>query len=111
MWVNGAVFTNPGGGQVLADSGIIPGGVYEVSVIIQHSVQAIVFLERRNVADTVTLQNFKMRLATGFYTSPPLTGIEIINGERLRVSLNAGITGEIEADIFLILRQDLLRVR
>lgn len=103
MWFNGAEFTNPPGSQVLVQTTPLTQNEFDVVVAIQNSVQAMAFLEQRDVADLVTLKSYRLRLATGEYVRD-FKAVNIITGESLRVRLDAAIVGIIEADIFVVIR-------
>lgn len=102
MWANGAIFVNPLAATVLVDTDILSANEYDVTVAVQNSVATTATLEQRNVGNTVTLKSYKLRL-TGVYVQD-FKGINLASGERLRITLDANLTGSIECEIFTAIR-------
>jgi len=105
-WFEGAEFTNPPGAQVLVDSGPIFAGTFDVLVAAQNSKAVTVTIERRNAANTTTVQSRRVRLGTGFEEAN-LLAIVLGSGERVRVVNDSGFTGVIEVDLFMAARPPL----
>ena len=89
--------TNPTTATVLADTGALPSGMYQVIFVGGCSVAAKLDLQHRNAAnDGVVSDTVTVRVAAG-QSSQLVFKFAINKNERLRVLPQANITGEAEA--------------
>ena len=101
VWVDGPVSTNPADATVLVDSGAITdAGKYLVGVSGAGSVAWVYDMERRNAANSSTLQKQRRRCASGNEDLVKPNEFTIAAGERFRCSLVGGITGEVQLSIY-----------
>ena len=86
--------TNPDTTIVMADTGAIPAGIYEVLVSVSETALAEYAVQRRNVANDANIGDVVV-----FY-GPANSGrdvplrFEIEKDERVRVMMNASLTGD-----------------
>jgi len=107
-WFNGASTINPGAGLVLVDTGPLYQGVFDLVVAIDVSVQTTVLLELRDATNAVTLKSRELRLAGARYHEK-FEGVDVVSGQRLRVSTVGAFVGTIEADLFTVTRYDIIQ--
>jgi len=99
-WATAGIQTNPATDAILADSGALPGGVGAVTVVIGGSVAFIVTVEHRDAANTANVKTQVLAAGANDPFSVELPGINFAASERIRVRLNAGVTGSVQASLF-----------
>ncbi len=94
----GAVTTNPVLGAVIADDGAVPAdGDYAFEVYVTSSVAAAFDVERRNAANTATVDTIRVNLPASDSLNPPLRLVRsLLLNERIRVVTPAAITGVVQ---------------
>jgi hypothetical protein len=91
--------TNPTTATVLADSGALPSGMYQVIFVGGCSVAAKLDLQHRNAANSGAISDtITIRVAAG-QSSQLIFKFAINKDERIRVLPQANITGEAEAAV------------
>lgn len=102
-WVSGVV-TNPAAGAVLVDTGPLSAGSRSALVIVAATVATRFRYQWRDAANTnVVQEQYFIVPANGTVVLPtPVAGQEYTmqEGERLRVIVDAGITGSASASLF-----------
>jgi hypothetical protein len=101
-WVTAGVQVNPAANAILADSGPVTFGTHKLTIIVASTAAAVVVLEHRNAANSANLEsqiipvnaNVPFAFALG-------TGLDTAEGERIRLRLNAAITGSVQGSIFI----------
>jgi hypothetical protein len=102
MWATAGVQTNPAINAILADTGALtPGGQTGVTVILGGSVAFIVTLEHRNAANDANVNTQVLAAAANDPFTVSLPGIDFASGERIRIRLNAAVTGSIQASLLV----------
>lgn len=96
--------TNPSSGDVAADSGAIAsedggGGVYEALVNVSSTALAEFAVQRRNAANGANVGTAPIIYCPANSGRDPVFRFEIERGERIRVVLNANLTGTCVANI------------
>jgi hypothetical protein len=101
-WTTAGLLTNPAIDTILADTGPAPtdGGI-RGKMFMASTVQAVGVLEWRNAANTANIRSQA-------FVVPANSSLQIMlefplnmsTGERLRVRLNAAITGVVQASMF-----------
>lgn len=100
MWAGGQVTTNPLAGTVLADTGPLDVGHYDVALVLNGSSDFSINFQRRSAANDATLQTI------GFLASAPITvllvpkRIRLLKNERVRVTNVADLTFAVNVSIF-----------
>jgi hypothetical protein len=94
------VQTNPTTATVMADTGELPSGIYEVLVMCSASATARMQLEHRNAANGASVSDVApWRLSAN--APAEFRGVYFLNKlERLRVMMTANLTGDGEAVIY-----------
>jgi len=104
FWYTNGVQTNPGAGQVMADTGpiSIAGGqaTYQIRIVTSGTIMATFDFEHRNDANTTTLKSQQIRLLASGTQEVGILVIEVAEGERFRVVMVNGIVGTVQASIF-----------
>jgi len=99
-WFTNGILTNPAINTILADSGALPeaGGPVSTRVIVSSTVICAPILELRDAANSANIssQAFILAANTSLEIELPITWAA---GERMRVRLNAAITGLIQVSI------------
>lgn len=98
QWFSGAPQTNPAINTILVDTGALDNTWLAPTILCASTVAAVVVLEWRDSANATNLKSQYLILAANT-TSPPITfptQYLFTPGERLRVRLNAAITGSIQ---------------
>ncbi len=91
--------TNPTTSSVLADTGALASGLYEIRVSAGATVAAIFQLQRRNAANGANVGSIiHIRTAAG-QTTEQVWKYELLTSERIRLLPQANITGDAEAAI------------
>jgi hypothetical protein len=102
MWATAGVQTNPSTDAILADTtALTPGGQSDVTVIIGGNVAFVVTVEHRNAANNANVNTQVLAAAANAPFSCDMPGINFGSGERLRIRLNAAVTGSVQASLFL----------
>lgn len=101
-WATQGRVTNPGVASVLADTGPLSSGTsYSPHIVMTSTVAMQLLLQRRDTANTATLQEHIFPIAANQPFSLPIQGvIDIADGERLRLIPNAAATGVAQGSIF-----------
>jgi len=102
-WVTGGILTNPAIDTILADSGALAAGQTGVIFIFGGSVAAIATIEHRNAANTANLNSQVIAIAANDAKQYCLPGIIFAASERIRLRLNAAVTGSLQASVFTFL--------
>lgn len=103
-WVPGTLVTNPAAGVVLADTGPLADGKQEFRLLLSCPSGTQVLLQRRDVANAVTLKEQLLEVALTLYDFVFHEGL--LAGERIRVvnrnTLGVGNapTGDVQVSIF-----------
>ena len=91
--------TNPTTSTVLADTGVLPGALYEVRVLVGCSAAATMNVEHRNAANDGTISDtVLLRVAAG-QTGMYVLKFDVKTNERIRVVPEANITGAAESTL------------
>ncbi len=109
VWTN-----NPASGQVLADTGVLPAGIYDVRVLVGADAAGRVRIEHRNAANSGNLSDSPIVFPLG--ASAPVECALVleahstnapggVGGERFRVAMDAALVGNIAATINVVKRQ------
>jgi hypothetical protein len=106
----GVIFTNPGLGQVLADTGPLRAGVYALDVHAENSVGAIVTTAIRNAANTADIVAWRTRLGTGNYDRTWIGLPLALANQRIRVTLDAAVVGEVQVVLFAVVRSEVFKL-
>ena len=100
-WATAGVQTNPAIDAILADSGAIAaGGVTEATIILGGNVAAVCTIEQRNAANSANVNTQVIACAAGSVEQVKLPGVSLAANERIRVRLNAAVTGSLQASVF-----------
>lgn len=100
--VTGGAFTNPAINTILADSGPLTDNTHEVTILVSSTVAAVVVLEYRNATDTANVWSQYVIIPANSFQPYKIEKFVITNlNERLRMRLNAAITGSIQASILI----------
>lgn len=95
--------TNPTANQILADTGPCEANdAHDMTMLVSTTVAGFVFLERRNAANDAVVWSHALPMAA----NTPLVVhvgnvIECLQGERFRLRLNAGVTGQVQGTLVL----------
>ena len=103
-WFTGGVLTNPITDAILADTGTIVGALpnsYCINVIvISSNIAAVVILEQRNAANTANITSQAILIqANDTITYPRFCVVLTEVSQRIRLRLNLGVTGVMQASI------------
>lgn len=102
-WTTNGVITNPTTNAILADSGPLTGTPHIINAYVASTVAAVVFVEWMDATNTTALKS--QALFVGANSNTPFTPTVQMNefnaNERIRVRLNAGVTGQMQASIFV----------
>jgi hypothetical protein len=95
----GAVTTNPlAASSVLADTGALSAGLYEVRIFVGCSVAAIFKVQHRDSTNASTNSTINLRAAAG-QTAEYVLKYDVNTNERIRVLPQANITGDAEVSL------------
>lgn len=95
----GAKETNPDTTDVMADSGALSAGIYDVRVIIGASAAAIFQVERRNADNDASVGDVVILYCAAGQSAQFALPYVLEEGERVRVMMNANLTGTAAAAI------------
>jgi len=108
-WSTEGVKTNPGPNTILADTGPLTQAEVDLQevpipqITVSADVNVTVLFQLRNAADNATVA--QQAYAVGAYAplviQSPRAFIQLNSGQRFRVVLTAGITGNVQASLFL----------
>src|SRR5262245_33509277 len=98
-WATAGVQSNPATDAILADSGNKGYGPFEASVIFGGNVAAVAVIEHRDTTNTSNINSQVIACAANQCVQVWLPGVTLAN-ERIRVRLNAGVTGAVQASVF-----------
>jgi len=99
-WATAGVQTNPATDAILADSGALATGVTEATVILGASVACICTIEQRNAANSANVNTQVIAVAANAVEQITLPGVNLAASERIRLRLNVGVTGSVQASVF-----------
>jgi hypothetical protein len=101
MWYSGGVKVNPAANDILADSGAIAADQsVTFKIIVACTVAAAPVLEHRNAANDTNLHSHIFPMpANGILDVNFQYPVPLATNERIRVRINAGITGQIQASL------------
>jgi hypothetical protein len=101
-WYSAGILTNPAIDTILADNtGLSPSGCSH-KVMLGSNVATVATVEHRNAANTANVASQVIACAANEVRDIDFIGINFQAGERLRVRLNAAITGACQASIMTI---------
>lgn len=100
VWVAGSLLTNPEDTDILVDTGELPGGVYLFAVSGASDSAWVYDVQRRNAANTSNIASQRRRPPAGSEDFMFPNKIIVAPGERLRVVLVGGVTGEVQMSIY-----------
>jgi len=100
-WFSAGVQTNPVIDTILADTAGVNGNG-SLKVILGASVATIATIEQRNAANTANVNAQVVAVPANGVLCIELLGIPFAASERLRVRLNAAITGSCQASILTL---------
>lgn len=106
-WDTAGILTNPAANAILADTGpqTYPtsgdgSGTLNFTVIVSSTVACIVHIELRDAANAATIKSQAVILpANGTFQSIKNLAVPLNGGERLRLRLQAAITGSAQGSI------------
>ncbi len=94
------VTTNPTTVSVLADTGELSPGLYDVRVLVGSSVAAVFYIQHRNAANTDAQSDVVPVRAAAGQTGQYVFKFDVnVSGQRVRVLPAANITGDAEATV------------
>lgn len=93
------ILTNPDTATVLADTGALPRGFYEIRVLPGCSVAAIFYVQHRNSGNDANVTDATIIRAAAGQTGEYILKFPIDENQRVRVLPAASITGNAEAFI------------
>lgn len=98
--------TNPTTATVMADSGALSevvggGGIYEALVIVSTTVNAEFVVQRRNTANDGNVGDVHVFYASANNTVSVPFRFEVERNERIRVMMNANLTGDAVANVIV----------
>jgi hypothetical protein len=99
-WTDGTILTNPAINAILADSGALAAGVTGVKILFGGSVAAIATIEQRDAANTANVKTQTIAIVANQVICIDLPGVSFAASERIRLRLNAAVTGSLHASIF-----------
>lgn len=91
--------TNPSDADVIADTGALAAGIYEVRVTVGASAAADVALERRNAANSGNVGDVPVIKVPAGQTCQYVFTYKLELSERLRVIMDDALTGTIAATL------------
>ena len=101
-WATAGVQINPATDAILADTGALsPGGTTNITIVIGGSVAFIVTVEHRNAANSANVTSQVIAAAANTPYDVIFPGVIFASGERIRVRLTAGVTGSVQASLFV----------
>lgn len=104
MRTAGGTFTAPAGGTILADTGPLSQGAYDIYVFCSGNVGHELLLQYRNAANGAN--NFQWVLPIVMTTSPPLTllGFTVLDNERFRIVTDAAVPATKRSSVLIAYR-------
>lgn len=102
-WNSALLQTNPAANAIVADTGPALGdNARKWYTICSSTVSAILIVEHRDAANATNLHSQGFFLpANGTVTMGPDSALVVLNGERVRLRLNAAVTGSLWCSVFL----------
>lgn len=98
-WFTGGIQVNPVINQIIADTLQLPAGVYGVELLVSATVNSAVVIEQRNAANTVNINSHIFPLAANTTEKLKLL-LNLAADERVRLRMNAGVTGSVQGSLF-----------
>ncbi len=98
-WASEGILTNPALDAILADSGALPACTTGVTVLLGGSVACICTLEHRNAANTANIASQVIAITANQLLPMDLPGVVFAANERIRIRLNVGVTGSLQASL------------
>jgi hypothetical protein len=99
-WDTAGPLTNPVVNAILADTGPLGPGGKSWSVWVSSSVAAVVVVEYRDAANAANVKAHTIPMAAMSTILITLPNLDTADQERLRLRLNAAITGVMQGSIF-----------
>jgi hypothetical protein len=91
--------TNPTTSTLIADTGALPAGLYEIRVLMGASVAAQFLIARRDAGNSADVGDVPVVYTPAGQTSQIVLLYELEASERVRVMMNAAITGTAAATV------------
>lgn len=102
QWVTSGILTNPTANQIICDAGAVPDiGGHEFDIYISSTVAMVGVVEWRDAANAANVWSHIIPVTAGTI-SPVFTqrgSPTMQTGERIRVRMNAGVTGSVQCSI------------
>ena len=99
-WFTAGVQTNPATDAILADTGALAGGQSGAAVVIGANVAMVVTVEHRNAANSANINTQVLACGANAPYDVDLPGVTFAASERIRIRLNTGVTGSVQASLF-----------
>ncbi|NVM23391.1 MAG: hypothetical protein HWN68_16600 [Desulfobacterales bacterium] len=103
-WATEGVKVNPTNGTLLADTGSLVAGLYDIDIIYTTSANAGGDIQHRNADNTVTVACHRVRGFTYSSFCFPLRSYKIATNERFRVIQASDLTGSVQVSIIYVRR-------
>jgi hypothetical protein len=100
-WFTAGILTNPAIDTILADTGAVPAAISGVTIILGGNIACVATIEHRNAANNANNASQVIATTAGIATPFYLQGIDVQPGERVRIRLNAAVTGSIQASVIV----------
>lgn len=103
-WNSAGVLTNPAVNTIMADSGAQNEGLRHWSVLCSSSVAAVLVVEHRDGTNTVNVTGHSQAFVLAAMNTAELTpaaGLFFLQDERIRIRLNAAVTGTAQCSVFV----------
>jgi hypothetical protein len=102
-WSTAGILTNPAIDTILADTGAVAttSGPVDIHVIVGGSVASIITIEHRNSTNTANISSQVVAFGANVAEEFDLKNIILAASERVRLRLNAAVTGSIQGSIFM----------
>ena len=97
-WYSAGPIVDPSNDEILADTGALGLGLLTCTVMVYTTYTCIVYVERRNALNTSTVNSQPVQINSGSDVIKPLP-IAVNLGERVRLRLETGFTGSLQASI------------
>lgn len=111
-WATNGLLTNPGPGDILADTEALPAGIYDISLIVTSTASSFhtsSVLQHRNAANDATLKYAYYPTHAQINVSLSFLGYKILEGERLRLVSEVLWVATVQGSIWYVRRFPLKR--
>jgi len=98
-WFDGGIQTNPVINAILVDTGALPASQFAAKIILGGNVAAVATVEQRDSTNTTNLKTQTIAIPINGVVDLDFPGVVISANERIRLRLNAAVTGSIHASI------------